>query len=525
MFEKSEEGKMSSVVDKIKELKDSLGPNKVFEDKATRIAHRMAHSPEILLHKDRTNDFLPDVVVYVEDTDDVVNTVKFANKYKIPLIPQGGKISTEGSQGRKGAIAVSTIRMDKILEFDEENKWVVVEPGIRVDHLGEFLEKRGHCRIEWPLTRSATVGGRIGTDGYNRWTGRWGRSKDTIIAVEMVLPDGNVSVFGEGSNKPLKSALGFNLKDLFIGSRGTLGIATKIWIKTPKLPAVESFGYRAFSSMEDAVKTQIELSTDPLTSAWVWRTTQAPRAFLEQGKIVTGAEPPKEIISLLDFNFFGSSEKMVEMVRKRIDEIAKKYGGFLSDKLPGEEQFGKMRFTNRDIATNVQAAFVGTRPKTGERGGLWTPVDSVIPNSNVPQYLIEMNKSVREFESRYPGLSKHAVYIPGLSINCGINYLFFWESLIVDVPVFSREFSNDYIQFYKDHANMVNRLGGTVSFVHGYAPREIEEELIKLDVGEQGYEVMKKIKKAFDPNNIMNPYVRFTEYEDDPIIRAIHEGR
>jgi len=291
---------MSEVQNKFKELEEKLGVGKVYLDRATRITHRMAHNPEILLHKDRINDFLPDAVVYVTSTNDVVEVIKFANRYRIPLIPQGGRISTAGSQGRRGAIAVSFLRMNRILEFDEENEWVVVEPGVRCEHVGEFLEKKGYCRIEWPLTRSAMVGARIGVDGYNRWAGRWGRSKDTIIAFELVLPDGSVEVFGDGSNKPMKSSLGFNLKDLFMGSRGILGMATKIWIKTPKLPAAEGFGYRAFSTQDDAIRAQIELDTDPITSAWVWRTTQTGRWFIEKRKIVTGVAAPEEIQAILD---------------------------------------------------------------------------------------------------------------------------------------------------------------------------------------------------------------------------------
>jgi len=515
---------MSRITEHIKELEEILGSDKVYTDKPTRIAHRMSHSPEMLLHQDRMADFLPDAVVCAESSEDVVALVKFANKHAIPLIPQGGRIGTQGSQGRKGAIAISLHRMVGILEFDEENEWVIVEPGIRVDHLGEFLRKRGYCQLEWPTTRSATLGGRVGTDGYNRWNLRWGRSKDSILAVEIVLPDGDVSIFGEGSNKPLKSAMGFDLKDLFIGSRGTLGIATKIWVKTPKLPPVERFGYRAFSTMEDLIRAQIEISTDPITSAWVWRMTGIPRWVFERTfKIFSGVTPHEELGAILDYNVLGT-EGIVQEAKGRIDEIAKKYGGFLSDHLPPEEDFGKAAYTNRDLGINRFAALAGDRPDSGGRGGLWTPIDPVIPNSAAPEYATEMRKLLNDWDEKYPAFKGKAWFFPSITCTTSMHYVFCYGVFDFDVPTWSKEFSEEFVRFYQDHADLVHKLGGTFTYVHGFAPRVVEEDMIKEEIGEVGYKLMKKIKQAFDPNNIMNPYIRFN-YDDDPIQQAIKEGR
>jgi glycolate oxidase len=508
---------MSEILAHLKELEEQLGADKVFVDTASRIAHRMSHSPEILLHRNRTSDFLPDAVVCGESTEDVVRLVKFANKYRIPLIPQGGRIGTMGSQGRKGAIALSLHRMVRILEFDEENEWVVVEPGIRVDHLGEFLQRRGYCRLEWPATRSACLGGRIGTDGYNRWGGRWGRTKDSVLALEMVLPEGDVSVLGEGSSSPVKSAMGYDLKDLFIGSRGTLGIATKIWLRTPKLPPVESWGYRAFPSMEDLIKAQIEISTDPITSAWVWRMTGAARWIFDRTfRIFSGVTPPEELGALLDYNVFGT-QQIVDEVKKRIDGLAKKYGGFLSNKLPPEETFGRAAYTNRDLAINRFATLAGPRAEDGGRGGLWTPIDPAIPNKNATQYVSQTRKMLEEWDSRYPHFRNHAWFFPGMSVNASINYVFFYGVFDFDMPYWDSDFTNEFVKFYQDHADLVQDLQGTFTYVHGFAPRSVEQEMIKQEVGEVGYSLMKKIKRAIDPNNIMNPYIRFP-YDDDPII-------
>jgi FAD/FMN-containing dehydrogenase len=340
----------------------------------------------------------------------------------------------------------------------------------------------------------------------------------------MVLPDGEVGVFGEGGSKPVKSAMGFDLKDLFIGSRGTLGIATKIWVKTPKLPPIEKFGYRAFPSLEDLIRAQVDISTDPITSAWVWRMTGIPRWVFERTfKIFSGVTPHEELGAILDYNVLGT-EQIVGEVTKRFEEISAKYGGFLSTHLPPEEDFGKAAYTNRDLGINRFAAIAGERAVSGGRGGLWTPIDPAVPNSTAPDYATEIRKMLNAWEERYPEFKDKAWFFPAITCSTSIHYVFCYGVFVFDVPTWSREFSEEFIKFYQDHANLVHNLGGTFTYVHGFAPRIVEEDMITHEVGEAGYNVMKKIKQTLDPNNIMNPYIRFP-YDHDPITQAIEEGR
>lgn len=364
---------MNKPLEHLSEIENALGPNKVFSDMPNRIAHRMSHCPEMILNEDRKSDFLPDLVVTPEFTEDVVKVVKIANKYKLPLIPQGGRTGTMGSQGRRGAIAVSFHRMNKILDFDEENQLITVEPGVRTDHLGEFLAKKGYVQVEFPAVRTACIGGRVGVGGLNRYQFAIGGTKENIAKIEVVLADGSIAELGDQSMRPVKSAMGYNLKDIIVGSRGTLGLVTTIVLKCYKRPPIEEWGYRAFPTPEKMVRALIDVCRDPITSFWTWRLTGSPNWVLEKTfKSFMGKEIPKEIGALLDYNIFGDSS-IIKSTRKRLNEIFNNHGGFLSDVFPSESEFGKAAYTNRDIAQSRFASLTQGRSMSGGRGGNGSP--------------------------------------------------------------------------------------------------------------------------------------------------------
>jgi len=515
---------MSRAMEHLKEIMEALGPNKVFEDMPHRISHRMAHSPEILLHEDRWSSFLPDLVVTPESTEDVVSIVKIANRYKIPLIPQGGRTGSLGSQGRKGAIAVSFHRMDKILDFDEKNQLITVEPGVRTGHLGEFLNKKGYVQVEYPAARSACIGGRVGADGYNRYQFVTGRSKESVARIEVVFPDGEVAVLGDQGRRTTKSAFGYNLKDLIFGSRGTLCFVTKITLKCYKLPPIETWGYRAFPSPEDMVRALIDVCQDPIAMFWTWRLTGTPYWILRKiSKVFAGTEYPSDIGALLDYNVFGDSIT-VENTKKRLNEIFDKHNGFISDDLPSEEIVGRSAYTDRDIALCRFVSLTHDRFINGGRGGMWISIDPGIPNNNAVSYISKARQIQEELGQMYPSLSKCCEFFPGITVNVDPHCVFFSGLLVLDMPVFDKNIRDDFIKLYIDHAELVHSLGGSASYVHGFCPREKEIDIIKEEVGDVEYEIMKKIKKAIDPNNIMNPYVRFIN-EEDPVLQAILEGK
>lgn len=146
-------------------------------------------------------------------------------------------------------------------------------------------------------------------------------------------------------------------------------------------------------------------------------------------------------------------------------------------------------------------------------------MDPAIPNKNAPLYIKEAGKIGKQLGKFYPSLSNNCQFLPGLAVNISPHCIFFAGVFIIDMPTFNREVRDEVVRFYREHADLVHRLDGSMTYAHGFAPRIVEIDMIKEEVGEIGYEVMTKIKKAMDPNNIMNPYIRFN-YQEDPVLES-----
>ena len=125
--------------------------------------------------------------------------------------------------------------------------------------------------IDWPASDEiATIGARAAVNGYNWWENRWGSAGVIIQGLEVVLPDGNVVNVGRGSNKPSKSSIGWDLMDIFIGSRGTLGIITKVTEMFTDLPYKTISGEAAFNTFKDGIEAYLELKKSKYSNT-VWR--------------------------------------------------------------------------------------------------------------------------------------------------------------------------------------------------------------------------------------------------------------
>ncbi|MEM2921206.1 MAG: FAD-dependent oxidoreductase, partial [Candidatus Bathyarchaeia archaeon] len=185
----------------IDEISSRIGKDKVFTDKATRLCHRFTHGPEAILHSD-LNDFLPDAVVRPTCTEEVQEIVRVADKYEVPLVPQGGLTGSYGAEGMRGTIAVDMTCMDKIIEFDERNHWITAEAGVRIQQIVDFLDEKGYLYYDNPtLAAISTLGSRVAINGYTVYENRWGSSQHVILGIEAVLPNGDVVQLGRGSSK------------------------------------------------------------------------------------------------------------------------------------------------------------------------------------------------------------------------------------------------------------------------------------------------------------------------------------
>lgn len=503
--------------DIINEFSDAIGKEKAYVDKPTRICYSITHGPEWLLHEDYFDDFLPDAVLTPYCTEDVQSIVRIANKYEIPLVPSGGRSGSYGAEGMCGMIVVDMCKMDKIIDLDAKNYRITGEAGVRMIDLVSYLKKRGYMAIDWPASDEiATLGARAALNGYNWWENRWGSAGIIIQGIEVVLPDGNVVHVGRGSNKPTKSSVGWNLMDLFIGSRGTLGIITKVTEKFTDLPPKSVSGEAAFSTFKEGIEAYLDLKRSKYSNT-VWRVL-CTVVEKTRSPIIIGKSWPVEIAMVVSYVLYGESYE-VEGMEKHAKEILKNHNGFTRPEI-SEMTCWWDSHTNewKGIGTNINfdLAFAshlfGDRVKTEGYSARPVYLDPNIPDGSLLTYYSELQKLLASIEDEkiYPSLTgcvrvfDRGAILPGVR---GFNKM--WISMNVYRKNMNKESRKEFINWFRKHVELIWRAGGVISTTHAWIPRELEVEFMKKTMGEKEYDLMKKIKKTIDPKNIMNPKIIF----------------
>ena len=173
-----------------------------------------------------TEHYYPEMVVKINSTQEVSNILKYANEHKIAVTVRGAGTGLVGAAvALKGGIVLDMTMMNHFLELDEENLTLTVEPGVLLMDLASYVEEKGFFYPPDPGEKSATIGGNISTNAGGMRAVKYGVTRDYVRAIEVVLADGSIVEFG---GKVVKNSSGYDLKDLIIGSEGTLGIVTKI---------------------------------------------------------------------------------------------------------------------------------------------------------------------------------------------------------------------------------------------------------------------------------------------------------
>ena len=203
----------------------------------------------------RWSERLPDLAVLPTSTAEVAGVVRIANELRVPVVPRdGGTGLTDGAVPLRGGIVVDVKRMNKIKELDLENRTVTVGTGINMLKLNEQLAQHGLFYPDDPASYPCSlVGGRIGTSGWSLIGSRYGHTRDLVLSFDHVLPTGEVMHVGDGiGHKVSKSSSGYQLKHLFMGHQGTLGIATEATLKLFPKPEAELSPFWAFDNYHDA---------------------------------------------------------------------------------------------------------------------------------------------------------------------------------------------------------------------------------------------------------------------------------
>lgn len=196
---------------------------------------------------------MPDAMVEVLSTEEVSKIMAYAYKNNIPVVARGSGTGLVGaSVPIHGGIMINMTKMNRILEIDEENLTLTVEPGVLLMEIGKFVEEHDLFYPPDPGEKSATIGGNISTNAGGMRAVKYGVTRDYIRGLEIVLPDGKVIQVG---GKVVKNSSGYSIKDLVCGAEGTLAIVTKAILKLLPLPKKAISLLIPFPNLEMAINT------------------------------------------------------------------------------------------------------------------------------------------------------------------------------------------------------------------------------------------------------------------------------
>ena len=417
---------------------------------------------------------IPDVVVKALCTSEVSAIMKYANDNLIPVTPRGAGTGLVGAAVPvNGGIVLDISGMNKILELDEENLTVMVEPGVLLMELGEFATEHDFLYPPDPGEKTATIGGNISTNAGGMRAVKYGVTRDYVRGLEVVLPDGKVINVG---GKIVKNSSGYSLKDLFVGSEGTLGIITKAILKLLPLPKKTISLLVPFKSLKQAMDTVpmiIKSKSIPTAIEFM------QREVIEAAEKYLGCQfPDSSANSYLLLKFDGNTKAEIESDYEAVANICLEQGATDVLIMDTEER--------ADTVWKARGAFLeAIKNSTTEMD----EVDVVVPRNKVNE-MVEYTENVQQM--------------------AGIRIKYFGHAGDGNLHIYilRDELSESEWHDKLNHAmellyEKAKELSGMVSGEHGigYVKRPYLDDYLN----DGSLEVMKAIKLAVDPKNILNP--------------------
>ena len=476
-------------------LQDVLRADQVLTSKADRFNRARTPAP-FPVH--RWAERVPDVVVLPESTDDVVTVVRLANELGVPIVPRdGGTGLTDGAVPLRHGILVDVKRMNQIHEIDLDNRTCTVGVGINMLKLNEVLGRHGLIYPDNPASYPCSlVGGRIGTSGWSLIGSRYGHTRDLVLSFDHVLPTGEVMHVGDGIGGNItRSSSGYQLKHLFMGHQGTLGIATRATLKLFPKPEAELSPFFAFSDYDTAHRC-----VGALARAGV--ATFAGAVLFDEWKVAylrrddeAYIPQPSDVKALVCTALYGWEDE-VRVGGKRLLRIAREHGGrYLGDEISE----GDWAARHDRYATPLHG-----RTRSGQVVPMsWHCEDASILYSQLPAVMEKWHAIAERYVDKTGILDDWGMfaYTNGAYKPWG-DYL-----TEIDIGIWEQKLSDDnwpdWVACKREIAQVALDHGGSITACHG-ATREGDAELIPVEMG-GGFDVMMKIKAVLDPNNIMNP--------------------
>jgi glycolate oxidase len=417
---------------------------------------------------------LPDVLVDVQSTEEVSKIMHYAFENNIPVVARGAGTGLVGaSVPIFGGIMLNMCGMNKILELDEENLTLTLEPGVLLMEISKFVEDHDLFYPPDPGEKSATIGGNINTNAGGMRAVKYGVTRDYIRGLEVVLPTGKVINVG---GKVVKNSSGYSIKDLICGSEGTLGIITKALLKLVPLPKKAISLLIPFPDLDRAISTVPKII----------KSKSIPTAieFMQREVILAAEEflgkkfPDNTSDAYLLLTFDGNSTEELEKDYEKVANICIEEGALDAFIIDTDER--------KEAVWSARGAFLeAVKASTTDMD----ECDVVVPRNKVAEFIKYTHLLQEQFNVRIRSFG-HA----------GDGNLHVY---VLKDDLSQEDWNKKLCEVFEAMYRKSRELQGLVSGEHGigYAKKQY-----MADQYEPEYvELMKSIKLAFDPKNILNP--------------------
>jgi glycolate oxidase len=451
----------------VRRLAEIVGPKAVFSDEDTLNIYS----------KDETIglSYRPEVVVKPATSKEILETMRLAALENIPLTPRGkGTGLSGGAIPVCGGIVLSCERMEKIVDIDRDNLMLITEPGIITGELQKAVEAEGLFYPPDPASlASCSIGGNVAEGSGGSRAVKYGTTKDYVNGLEVVLPSGEMISTG---GKVVKDVTGYNLTQLITGSEGTMAIVTRIILRLIPLPKLRRDLLIPYNSIDQAARTVSEIIRArivPTAIEFMERNSfELAESFTKRELVFRDAAA--HLLITLD----GNNEEALDEDQNRVGEICEKNGA-VDIRIANSNTARDRMWENRKCLFEAANHF----------GSLYKSLDVVVPRSFIPVLIRKINEVADRYQIKAMSF--------GHAGDGNVHVLAFKGELS------DEEWEKKSDQAQRDLYQETIDLGGKITAEHGIGL--LRKPFLSMNLDSYQIQLLKGLKKAFDPKNILNP--------------------
>jgi len=460
---------MSSMLDthQLEALQAAVGAEKVVTDASDLAAYAL----------DRTKAWQPNAsaLVFPRNAEDVQAVVRWANEHQVALVPSGGRTGLSGAAvAHQGEVVVSFDKMNQIKDFNSVDRTVRCQAGTILQQLQEYAEEQGlYYPVDWAAKGSAQIGGGIATNAGGIKVIRYGNMREWVAGLQVVTGNGDILELNHGL---VKNNSGYDLRQLFIASEGTLGFITEATMRLTRAPEDLAVMVLGVNELSDIIKVLETFQAKLDLTAFEFFAHNGLTKVMAHSNLQAPFDTEAPYYALIEFERAGEMMEQVMALFEQVVEAGWVLDGTISQSEAQAESLWRLR---EDMSETLAE---------------WTPYknDVAVPVAQVPEFVVGLKALLNQ---RYPDFE---VVLFG-HIGDGNIHVNILKPEALDGATFYQQchaVSDEVFELVQQHA-------GTISAEHGVGL--LKKDFLGFTRSAEEIAVMKGIKQVFDPNNIINP--------------------